>query len=470
MRTVRAALGVDLVTPVVGALLTIAAAYASVHAGARIGLGALLAATILVGSVAAFRLVPHIAVAVTIPLFAFIPFLKIFVGSSVGPVKDIVTIGAAAAALLVLARGWPPYADRFTLGVAAVFLALYVIDAGGGHGNAWAQGVRLVAEPMVFLFAGMLLPSPVRTLRFAVASLIATASVVAAYGLLQQYVGQWRLVGWGYSFSAQVRTYHGLLRSFGTLDDPFVYATLLMLGVAGVLLWRRRSLATASVLVLLSLGAAVSYVRTALLMAVALLGLLLARAERLAASALLMTAAVAVGLVLLVGSTGASETRTYRTTGSLVTLNGRTSAWAAAFGTPAEWVYGRGVGAVGTAAQRASYGVTAVSGSVKGSGSSSRAVDSGYFAVVADVGLLGLAVLLVLFARLGYLATGAVADGHREGWLAAGVIAVMLLDALTRSSFTSFPTAAFGLLFIGLSLASARTPFPGHLPPSDSQL
>jgi hypothetical protein len=457
------------VTPVVGALLTIAAAYASVHAGARIGLGALFAATILVGSVTAFRLVPHIAVAVTIPLFAFIPFLKIFVASSVGPVKDIITIGAAAAALLVLTRGLPPYADRFALGVTAVFLALYLIDAGGGHGVAWAQGARLVAEPMVFLFAGMLLPRPTRTLRFAVASLIATASVIAAYGVLQQYVGQWRLVGWGYSFSAQVRTYHGLLRSFGTLDDPFVYATLLMLAVAGVVLWRRKGLATASVLALLAVGAAVSYVRTALLMAVALLGLLLARGGRIAASALLMTAAVAVGLVLLVGSTSASETRTYRTTNSVVTLNGRTSAWAAAFGTPGEWFYGRGVGAVGTAAQRASYGVTAVSGSVKGSaGGPARAVDSGYFAVIADVGLLGLAVLLILFARLSYLATQAIAHGQREGWLAAGVIVVMLLDALTRSSFTSFPTAAFGFLLVGLSLASARS--SGRRAPSASRL
>jgi hypothetical protein len=40
--------------------------------------------------------------------------------------------------------------------------------------------------------------------------------------------------------------------------------------------------------------------------------------------------------------------------------------------------------------------------------------------------------------------------------VALAFLAALLLDALTRASFTGFPTAFLGLLLIGIALAAAR--------------
>jgi O-antigen ligase len=92
---------------------------------------------------------------------------------------------------------------------------------------------------------------------------------------------------------------------------------------------------------------------------------------------------------------------------------------------------------------------------------SSTVVDSGYFTVLADVGVLGLAALLALFGRLAYLAREACRRGERTGWLALGIIAVITLDALTRDSFTGFPVPWVAFLVLGLAAstwASHRVP------------
>ena len=46
---------------------------------------------------------------------------------------------------------------------------------------------------------------------------------------------------------------------------------------------------------------------------------------------------------------------------------------------------------------------------------------------------------------------------HREGWLALALVIALTIDALTRSSFTAFPTAFLGLLLVGVALGAART-------------
>jgi len=165
-----------------------------------------------------------------------------------------------------------------------------------------------------------------------------------------------------------------------------------------------------------------------------------------------------------VTAAGATQTQTYATGSSTLTLNGRTSAWKAALGRPSEWPFGRGVGAVGTAAYRTSY--TLVPGpNVK---PASRAVDSGYLATITDVGLFGVAVLLALFGRLLVLAYDGIRRGRDAAWFAAAMIIVLMLDAVTRSSFTGFPTAFLGLLLIGVALAAAseadRSPAPPLAP------
>ena len=96
--------------------------------------------------------------------------------------------------------------DRRPLILVAILLGLYVINVGSGHGVAWAQGVRLTGEPLVLLLVGLILPEPRRTFRWALGALIGTACLVAGYGIVQQIVGKYTLVDWGYSFEDQVRS------------------------------------------------------------------------------------------------------------------------------------------------------------------------------------------------------------------------------------------------------------------------
>jgi hypothetical protein len=437
------------------AALTLFAAYVAVEMGAQIGFGLAAVGCFFVLCVLGFLLVPHWAVALTIPLFAFVPAAKVFVSPRIGPIKDIVVVAAvvAAATLLVGRRtARRPAPDRWVLLTVALLLGLYVVNVGGGHGIAWAQGVRLMAEPFLLLIVGLTLPAPQRTLRFGTASLAVTAGIAAAYGLVQQVVGKWGLVGWGYSFSSQIRSYNGHLRSFGTFDDPFAYAAFLLYGLAVVLFLSGRRMLAIALGSLLVLGVAASYERTAAVILVALGGLWLARKGLASSSVLVLAAAVAAAAAILITGAGATQTQSYSTGGSTLTLNGRTSAWKAALGSPSEWPFGRGVGAVGTAAYRGSF--TLVAGpTVK---PTSRAVDSGYLATIADVGLVGGAVLLAIFGRLLVLTVQGVRHRYRESWFAAAMIVVLMLDAVTRSSFTGFPTSFLGLLLVGVALAAAE--------------
>ena len=84
------------------------------------------------------------------------------------------------------------------------------------------------------------------------------------------------------------------------------------------------------------------------------------------------------------------------------------------------------------------------------------AVDSGYFAALADVGVAGFVLVVLILGRLGQLAYGHARAGRREGWFALALVVALVIDALTRSSFTAFPTAFLGLLLVGVALAAAR--------------
>jgi hypothetical protein len=443
--------------------LTVLAAYVSVRMGATISVGALFVAAFFVVTVIGFVGYPHLAVAGTVLLFALLPTLKVFISPTIGPVKDLVIVAAGTAAVILYAfeRRRP---DRRVLALILLLLALYAVNPGGGHGVAWAQGVRLVGEPLVLLFVGLTLPQPQRVFRYAVGALVVTCCLVAAYGILQQLVGPARLVGWGYSYNQQVRIAYGHLRSFGTLDDPFDYAQLLSLGVAGVIFsMRRKPLAWVPGMLIMA-GLAASLVRTSILFLVGLAGLIFWRWGRGRVAVFIAAATLVAGGVTLAESSG-SQSHKYAILGSSVTstsvggsadliLNGRVSAWTAALGSnPAAWILGRGVGTVGTAAQRATY---TFAPSSSASPPQSQAVDSGYLATVADVGFVGLAVLLALFGRLLALAVAAARGGKDAGWFALGVLVVMLIAATTGASFTSFPNAFLGMLVIGIALSASR--------------
>jgi hypothetical protein len=445
----------DLLLPASGAAATLFAAYLSVLMGAHVGFGLVLGVSLFIASVLGFLVVPHLMVAGMIPLFALIPAAKLFVSPRIGPLKDLVALAAMVAAAVVAlerrrGRRRVGLDNGILLGVAFL-LGLYVVNVGSGHDIAWVQGVRLTGEPLLLLVVGFTLVDPRRTLRYAVPSLVATACVEALYGLLQQAVGPWTLLGWGYSWSGQLRTYGGHLRSFGTMEDAFAYAAFLLFGLVAVVFWMRRGVLAAACGTLLVCGIAVSYVRTAALIGVALVGLWILRKGYVPSAVLVLVAAVAAMGSILVVNAGATKTTSYASQTSSITLNGRTSAWKAALGSPREWPFGQGVGKVGTAAQRATYSLTPGASAAP----PTRAVDSGYLATIADVGLVGVAVLLALFVRLASLATGAIKRGRYAGWLGLGLLVVIMLDAVTRASFTGFPTAFLGLPLIGVALAAA---------------
>ena len=432
--------------------------------GVTLGLGPLVACALFVGAVACFLVAPHAAFAAAVPIFALIPITKVFVTPWVGPAKDAIVLAAIVATLLhVLDRGGRAAAAHtdpaILLGVLSL-LGLYVLNVGGGtsgngYGGGWIQGMRLVAEPLCLLVAGLLLPGPYRTLRWIVRSLVVTSVLVGFYGLVQQVLGPDRLVSLGYSYSAQVFKAHGYLRSFGTLDDSFAYAALLMLGLAASIFALRGGRAVAAGL-FIALAAAAAIVQTSVLVLAVLVAVALARSRKPVAAVLVIAVIGCVAMALALGSANVTEQHTVNAgADTFLTLNGRTSVWSSIFADPNRLPLGLGVGVVGTAAARAQVGVTSVAAKPHAKGVQS--VDSGYFATVADVGFLGLGMLLFLLTRLVLAARRAVRGPLPDvGWLALACLGVMMIDALTRDSFTGFPNAYLGLLLVGLCLGAAR--------------
>ena len=448
----------DLPVLATGAALTLGMVAASQRVGETLSLGALVALTAFCLCVVGFIALPYLTVAITIPTFALIPAIKVLAVPWIGPLKDLMTFAAiTAAAVLVVQRAGEGHQQRGDFWVAAAtcfLIGLYVLNLGGGMQQdvAWFQGVRLILEPLGLLLAGMVIGQARRTLRWALVSLIATGVFVAVVGILQQVLGGWRLVELGYSWTLQVRTINGHLRSFGTMDEPFGYAAFLLLALAAVVFWVRRGPLAFALGGVIVAGLALSYVRSAVVVSLALVGLWLARTKRTTIAGFLLVLAMTLAVAILVWSSGGTESRTVRTGPSLfLTINGRTEAWRVVLDDPKTWLTGKGVGEVGTAAERATYDVSRDERDLD----DASAVDSGYFSLIADVGLAGLVVFLFLAVRLLTLARTAIGRGIVAGWLAAGFLAVMLLDAVTRDSFTGFPSAFLGMLLLGVALAAA---------------
>jgi O-antigen ligase len=457
----------DLPALIAGGGATIIVLLVAGHSGEKLGLGLSFGLIAFASLVAAWLAAPQVVVAAAIPLFTVLPTAKVFVSGFLGPVKDVVTVAAGVAVLImVIRRHRRPdgtHVDSLLVWLILAFGGLYFVNlggsiAGGGHGIAWAQGFRLVCEPLILLMAGLTLPNPRRSLNAALVSLVATGVAVALYGIYQQYVGAPRLVALGYSYRSEVRTIGGHLRSFGTLDDPFAYAAFLLLALSAALWWMRSGSLKTVCVSLITIGLVLSYVRSAILVSVALLAVGLIRSGRGVVGFVVLAASLAAAFAFLVAVSGANQTQSVRAgPNTYVTLNGRTSVWGTVFSRPAKVPFGLGVGKVGTAAQRAQSGV--VQDPTKAT-TGARAVDSGYFATIADVGIVGFVVLLALLTRLVVLGLAATRRLETAGWLVLGWLTVMLIDAVTRASFTGFPTAFLGMLFVGLGIAASSQPRP----------
>ena len=442
-----------------GAFITLGAAAASMRIGGIFSVGALMAVALFFAFVAGFMAFPHLTIALMIPTFALIPAIKVLAVPWIGPLKDLMTIAAiTAAAALVIQRAGEGAKQRGDAAAAALvcfLVGLYFLNLGGRleRDLAWSQGVRLISEPMLLLLVGLVLPQARRTLRWAMASLVATGVFVALTGIAQQVLGEERLVDLGYSYTLQVRSIDGRLRSFGTMDESFAYAGFLLLALAAVLFWRRRGILVGIAGTVIAVGLACAQVRTSVVIAIALLGLWLACSQRPTVAAFFIVAAVSAAAATLIWSSSGTETRTVRAGPSLfLTINGRTEGWKIVLDDPRTWAVGKGVGEIGVAAERATYSVSRR----ERKKNQASAVDSGYFALIADVGCIGLIVFLALATRLFNLARRATRGRSNAGWLALGFLMVLLLDAVTRDSFTGFPAAFLGMLLVGLSLAAAE--------------
>ena len=428
----------------------------------ELGIAFAVGVVLLVVTTVGFVAVPQVVAAAAVSYLVLLPMLERFGTAALGGTKDIVTLAAVlASAIVFIERRYS--AERATVDPCVItavglLLGLYAVDggavlAGSGHGWPWFHGVRLVAEPLLLLVAGMMLPHPVRTLRWASVALLTTGVVIAAFGIAQQAIGVDRLLRLGYVYGQEVRQVDGHLRSFGTLDDPFAYASVLLLSLAVLLFVTTLRPRASGAFALLSCGLIVSYVRSAAVGALALVGLALARRGRRGAE-ILRIAPAALGAIVLfaiiLGFSASTPDRDGPT--RFLPLQARTELWRQAVGdSPLHWAIGRGVGKVGTAAQRASDSLIRTSKVPQKRGT---VVDSSYVVTISDVGVLGLLVLLTLFARLLVLARRAATGGQAAGWLAFGVVTVMLLDGLTRESWTSVPTAYLGMLMVGLAVAA----------------
>lgn len=263
-------------------------------------------------------------------------------------------------------------------------------------------------------------------------------------------------MGLGFEYGKQVRTIGGHLRSFGSFDEPFDYASVLAFGLAGALFWMRRGFAALAAIVI-GLGLAVSFVRGAIFSSVVLLALLLARKGKTVGAIFLLGIAIVSGAVFMVTATQETSGRVVQVGPSQYgTLNGRTKSWPAALGKPESWAFGRGVGQFGTAAERARKNQPPA----VGGRTSAAAADSGYLATTADVGFVGLALLLAIFARMLVLLRRGATRGEDAAWLGIAIIVVSLVEAALRSSLTGFPTAHLAMLLIGLSLAATKVSDP----------
>jgi O-antigen ligase len=456
----------DAVLPAAGAVMTLS--LVTLLAGGHTRpVEAIVALFVFAALTYGFIVVPWMMVPVAIPIFVALPALKFFVSTSLGGIKDAISFSAlsAAAVLAVRRRAGrePARIDRPLLMLIGGLFLLFFVNLGGllnqqegSHGGPWYQGVRLFFEPLSLLLVGLTLREPARTLRAAKSAIVLSGVGTATFGIIQQVLGPVRLTQLGYQYSTQIRTIGGHVRSFGTLDDPFVYASFVLLAIATVVLSGRIRLAGLAALVILSLGLVSSYVRTAAIEVFVVLGITLAARRRpLVALLCILVAFAATGTTFVLASEQTSTRVVNVNPTTYLTLNGRTKLWRERIGNSGDWPFGQGVGATGTAAERAQKSLT---GKIQvGTRLKGTTVDSGYLSVIADVGFLGLALFLALLGRLVVIAWRAVQSGAEEGWLAIGFVSILLIDAGSRESFTSYPMPYLGMLLAGLACASARS-------------
>jgi hypothetical protein len=396
--------------------------------------------------------------------FSIQPMLKFYVSPYFGPAKDALAVVAIAVLCVTLyLRGYPARRDRWIPYHAIALGALFMVNVAGDHDAAWAAAARLCVEAIGLFLVGYL-GRRARTRWTAVYnSLIVVGCVEATLGLAQQVLGTRALVtDFGLAFGEQVReTAGGQLRSFGTFDDPFSYAGVLLLALVVATQMRPGHRSTLVVGLLLSLGVYVSHDRTAVVLLLAVIGLWIWRLGHRTSVVLLGTAFVGAG-ILVIASLGALSAPAGGADPltTLTSLNGRTVLWGQVIGDPWHLVAGRGVGAVGTGLARSQSGLiveqqTYVPGQAPAVADLSKlySVDNSYLAVVADVGVPGVLLLIAIGWMLVHIARSPQrCDALRYSIF--GLVGVVAVDAFTRSSLFAFPFGFIAMYVIGTASAA----------------
>jgi len=415
---------------------------------------------------------PHVAAAALLVFVELQAALKFYLSSAFGPAKDAATIlvvVVVVAPVLFSRAGRARVPDRWLLAALVALLTVYVLDPAGGHAAGWLPAVRLVGESFGLFAVGWLARDPARSWRWLARALVGCGMVQSAFGIVQQLLGADRLVTQlGLAYGSQVRTTtSGQLRSLGTFDDPFNYGAITTLALVVAAVTIRRAWLRYATVALLAVGVVVSVDRTMIVLLPVFVLLWLAVRGRAALAALLIAGGIAAGaLVLSLPSAPPPPQVVLADTAPgnfLLTLNGRTETWSQVIRGPADVLFGRGVGVLGSGLARSQQqGISEQARYVDGvapppaTNDDLTSLDNSYVALVADVGLLGLALLVLFGARVWAGLAAGLHTRTRPALAGGAVLVVTLVDGLTRTSLTAFPFGFVALLVLGAALAAVH--------------
>lgn len=378
----------------------------------------------------------------------------------------LATLGAAVIAPASVRHLSP---GRPRPGWAPALLGLLLLGTGSALLVGGLQGVIGMKVNFFYLLllpALWLCPLGARDRDRLVSLLMLTGVLAAIVGLTQQALGGEALNRLGYEYNTTIRTAGGLLRSFSTFNQPFPFGLyemlVLLVGIPVALTepGRRRNRVFLLATPLLVVGMLSSIVRAAILGLVVGAVFLWWHRHRVLAHIVPVLLAVALFVPAAI----------YVPLLSPTSLGQRSAGWSQTFGEVLAAPFGNGIGASGSAAEKAAQ--------VAGLRPETYQPDNYYFKTAYELGPIGLWLLvLVLVAAFGAarragdaLETAArddpvvAVEARRDAALAAGIAASVLAAAassIVATYFEIFPLDLFFWLLLGVlpSLTPAsRTP------------
>lgn len=391
-------------------------------------------------------------------LAALLPFdgLQAIIGFPAGWKEGLVLITLAATFVAPApARATPGRVLPSWAYVTAGLVALGAVSALLVGGTRGTVGLKV---GYFFVLAAVIVwrcPLDARERDRLVTILMATGLVTAVFGIVQQVLGPERLVELGWDYNANVRFAGGFLRSFSTFDVNFPFALFLMLvvlvGVPSALedVRRPRNRLFLYSLPVVALALASTVTRAPWLgLAVGLAYVGVTRYRPVLVSLVHALAIGTVALLLLGGytSTFLSASSTWE----------RFDIWSQNVSEIAEHPLGAGIGATGSAAEKALE--------VEGTDRAADATDvvqpdNSYFKTTFDLGVIGLWLFVMLLVTA---FTGAHGAARRltgsDAALASSVAALVLAAAFisfVATFFEVFPLDAYFWLLLGVVAACA---------------